>query len=118
MLLGRFSKLALKIIHIIYPLPKNHQSHWGKISHLSEEILKVDALLGFRKGDPNDNHYYGYYDAWSTGAGGVCLIGEQRVKTLIWRLEFEIYIACQVISDDNPNRRLNNLDLEMEAVIL
>jgi hypothetical protein len=67
---------------------------------------------------PDNDHYYGYCDACATGAGGVWFSGERGIEPIVWRVEFENAIACQVVSDDNPHGRLTNSDLEMAAVLL
>ncbi len=82
------------------------------VASLSSRPTHVKELI------PNDDHYYGYCDACTTGAGGVWFSGERHIEPIVWRVEFENAIASQVVSHDNPHGRLTNSDLEMAALLL
>jgi hypothetical protein len=67
---------------------------------------------------PNNDHDYGYYNAYTTGAGGVWFSGEHTLKPLVWHMEFKAAIPSQVVPNNNPHSCLTNSDLEMVAVLL
>ncbi len=67
---------------------------------------------------PDMPHYVGYHDAAATGAGGVWFSLTNDMPPFVWRPAFPPDIESEVVSDDNPDGRLTNSDLELAAEVL
>jgi hypothetical protein len=61
--------------------------------------------------------YIGYCDASKLGAGGVWLSGSLLLPPVMWRIEWPLDIQQQVVSYNNPNGSISNLDLEMAGML-
>jgi hypothetical protein len=67
---------------------------------------------------PDMPHYVGYHDAAAVGAGGVWFSLTNNMPSFIWRSAFPPNIESEVVSDNNPDGRLTNSDLELAAEVL
>ena len=67
---------------------------------------------------PDMPHYVGYHDAAAEGAGGVWFSLVDNMSPTVWQTAFPRDIAAKVVSDDNPERRLTNSDLELAAEVM
>ena len=67
---------------------------------------------------PDMPHYVGYHDAAAAGAGGVWFSLTNDMPPFVWRTTFPPDIESEVVSDDNPDGRLTNSDLELAAEVL
>jgi hypothetical protein len=67
---------------------------------------------------PDMPHYVGYHDAAAEGAGGVWFSLVDNMSPTVWRTTFPWDIAAEVVSDDNPEGRLTNSDLELAAEVM
>jgi hypothetical protein len=67
---------------------------------------------------PDMPHYLGNHDAAATGAGGVWFSLTNDMPPSIWRAAFLPEIESKVVSNDNPDRRLTNSNLELAAEVL
>jgi hypothetical protein len=98
----------------------------GKDSEVRAAFLDLAVLVGdlgtrathVKELVPGDDHYVGYCDACATGAGGIWMSGEAGIRPIVWRVNFDLAISSQVVSDTNPRGNLTNSDLEMAAVLL
>jgi hypothetical protein len=61
--------------------------------------------------------YIGYCNASKLGAGGVWLSGSLLLPPVVWRIEWPMDIQQQMVSYDNPNGSISNLDLEMAGML-
>ena len=95
-------------------------------AHLRAAILDCRTLL--RESIATPTHckslvagwpdYVGITDASSHGAGGI-IIGENlAVAPTVFRVQWPTDITRDVVSDDNPNGRITNSDLEMAGLLL
>jgi hypothetical protein len=66
---------------------------------------------------PDMPQYVGYHKA-AEGAGGVWFSLVNSVSPMVWRAAFLQDIASEVISDNNPDGRLTNSDLELAAEVM
>jgi hypothetical protein len=62
--------------------------------------------------------YVGYHDAAVDRAGGVWFSLVNNMSLVVWRAAFPQDIASEVVSDDNPEGRLTNSDLELAAEVM
>lgn len=98
----------------------------GKISEFRAALLDLATMVTSLSAQPThvkelipkEDHYYRYYDACVTGAGGVWFNGTIQLNPFVWRVEFDKATEIEVVSEHNPQGRLTNSDLEMAAVIL
>jgi hypothetical protein len=67
---------------------------------------------------PDMPHYVGYHDAATASAGGVWFSLTNNMPPFVWRSAFPPDIESEVVSDNNPDRRLTNSDLELAAEVL
>jgi len=67
---------------------------------------------------PDMPQYVGYHDAAADGAGGVWFSLIDNMSPTVWRVGFPQDITSEVVSDDNPNGRLTNSDLELAAEVM
>jgi hypothetical protein len=63
-------------------------------------------------------HYVGYHDAATAGTGGVWFSLTNNMPPFVWRSAFPPDIESEVVSDDNPEGRLTNSNLELAAEVL
>jgi hypothetical protein len=63
-------------------------------------------------------HYVGYHDAVAAGAGGIWISLTNDMPPSVWRATFPPNIESEVVSNDNPDGRLTNSDLELAAEAL
>ncbi len=61
--------------------------------------------------------YMGYHDAAPEGAGGVLFSLSYVMPPVVWRVEFPLDIAQDVISIDNPSGSITNSDLELATEV-
>lgn len=67
---------------------------------------------------PDMPQYVGYHDAAADGAGGVWFSLLDNMYPTVWRVEFPQDITSEVVSDNNPEGRLTNSDLELAAEVM
>ena len=87
-----------------------------------EDLVSLIRILGSRPTHvrelvPDMPHYVGYHDAAAEGAGGVWFSLVDDMPPQVWREEFPGDIATDVISDDNPQGKITNSDLELAAEV-
>ena len=98
----------------------------GKISEFRAALLNLATMVTSLSAQPThvkelipkEDHYYRYYDACVTGAGGVWFNGTIQLNPFVWRVEFDKATEIEVVSEHNPQSCLTNSYLEMAAVIL
>ncbi len=62
---------------------------------------------------PDMPHYVGHHDVATAGAGGVWFSLNDDMPPFVWWSAFPPDIESAVVSDDNPDGRLTNSDLEL-----
>ncbi len=67
---------------------------------------------------PDMPQYVGYHNAAAEGAGGVWFLLVDSMSLMLWQAAFLQDIASEVFSDDNPDGRLTNSNLELAAEIM
>jgi hypothetical protein len=67
---------------------------------------------------PNMPQYVGYHNVAADGAGGVWFSLVNNMSPVVWRAAFPQDIASEVVSDDNPEGRLTNSDLQLAAEVM
>jgi hypothetical protein len=67
---------------------------------------------------PEMPQYVGYHNVAAEGAGGVWFSLVDSMSPMVWRAAFLQDIASEVVSDDNPDGRLTNSDLELAAEVM
>jgi hypothetical protein len=87
-----------------------------------EDIISLLRILSLRPTHmrelvPDMPHYVEYHNAAAEGAGGVWFLLVDDMPPQVWRTEFPVDIATDVISDDNPEEKITNLDLELVAEV-
>jgi hypothetical protein len=93
----------------------------GANSHVQAALENMCTLLHLflsrpthvRELVPDMPHYAGYHDAAAAGAGGVWFSLTNDMPPFVWRSAFPPDIGSEVVSDDNPDRRLTNSELEL-----
>ncbi len=78
---------------------------------LSSQPTHVQELV------PDMPHYVGYHDAAAEGAEGVWILLVDDMPPQVWQTEFLVNIATDVISYDNPERKITNSDLELAVEV-
>jgi hypothetical protein len=66
----------------------------------------------------NMPHYVGYHDAAAADVGGVWFSLTDGMRPFVWRSAFPPDIESEVVLDDNPDGRLTNSNLELDAEVL
>ncbi len=74
---------------------------------LSSRPMHVRELI------PDMPHYVGYHDVAAAGAGGVWFSLTNNMPPSIWQAAFPPDIESEVVSNDNPDGRLTNSNLEL-----
>jgi hypothetical protein len=69
-------------------------------THVSELVARPDSNIG-------------YADAPAAGAGGVWFGGDDKFAPIVWHFDFPPGITQDVVSFDNPKRRLTNFETNM-----
>jgi hypothetical protein len=87
-----------------------------------EDIISLVCILSSRPTHvrelvPDMPHYVGYHDAAAKGAGGIWFLLVNDMPPQVWRTQFPVDIATEVVSDDNPAGNITNLDLELAAKV-
>ena len=67
---------------------------------------------------PDMPQYVGYHDVAAEGAGGVWFSLVDSMSPMVWQAAFPQDIASKVVSNDNPDGRLTNSDLELAAEVM
>ncbi len=67
---------------------------------------------------PDMPHYVGYHDTATAGAGRVWFSLIDDMPPFVWRSAFPPDIESAVVSDDNPDGRLTNSNLELAVEVL
>ncbi len=87
-----------------------------------EDIILLVCILSSRPTHvhelvPDMPHYVGYHDAAAKGAGGIWFLLVDDMPPQVWRTQFPVNIATEVVSDDNPAGNITNLDLKLAVEI-
>jgi hypothetical protein len=95
----------------------------SKVQAALEDLISLMRMLSARPTHVNElvvdmPHYAGYHDATAEGAGRVWFSLKDHMSPSVWREEFSVDIATDVITDDNPNGGITNSDLELAAEVL
>jgi hypothetical protein len=67
---------------------------------------------------PDMPQYVGYHNAAAEGAGGVWFSLVDSMSPMVWRAAFPQDIAPKVFSNDNPDGRLTNSNLELAVEVM
>jgi hypothetical protein len=67
---------------------------------------------------PDMPQYVGYHNAAAEGVGGVWFLLVDSMSPMVWQAAFPQDIASEVVSDDNPDGRLTNSNLELAAEVM
>jgi hypothetical protein len=67
---------------------------------------------------PDMPQYVGYHNAAADGAGGVWFSLVSNMSPVVWQAAFPQDIASEVVSDNNPEERLTNFNLELAAEVM
>ena len=95
------------------PAAKTAFQDWRQlILEAAMEPTSVNELV------PGEAVYKGTLDASRDGAGGAWVHGTKEIAPIVWRVKFPPEVAARLVTQDNPNGDITNLDLEMVAEIL
>ncbi len=67
---------------------------------------------------PDMPQYVGYHNVAADRAGGVWFSLVNNMSLVVWRAAFLQDITSKVVSDDNPEGRLTNSNLELAAEVM
>ncbi len=67
---------------------------------------------------PDMPQYVVYHDAAAEGVGGVLFSLVDSMSPMVWRAAFPQDINSEVVSNDNPDGRLTNSNLELAAEVM
>ncbi len=95
----------------------------SKVQAALEDLISLMRMLSAHRTHINElvadmPHYARYHNAAVEGAGGVWFSLKDHMLPSVWREEFPVNIAADVITDDNPNGGITNSDLELAAEVL
>jgi hypothetical protein len=98
-------------------------SRHGEVRHALLDIAAVIRELASRPTHVSELvqkelNYIGYCDASAFGAGGVWFGGTQRLRPIVWRIQWPADVTTSVVSSTNPTGQITNSDLEMAGVLL
>jgi hypothetical protein len=77
----------------------------SRLTHVRELVLDMPQ-------------YVGYHDAAADRAGGVWFSLVNNMSPVVWQAAFLQDITSKVVSNDNPEGRLTNSDLELAAEVM